>query len=238
MKKNLKILLPGAGEQIEYLKKNLTSSPKSILVIGASSEVAAIELSNAFDTNVQLIVEDYESLLNSKLLLEGNSRIQSKMMSFESTDFTVNEFDLIYAQASISLVNRNKIVKEIKRILKPGGYLCVGEVTKLTNDIPTFMKNIFESSGQLPLLSNDLDKYYSERNWKMLGKKNLTHTLKDFYNLSYSQMKTAIDNLADSEKSYYKIILNRISHESNIYLNFGGNKYIGFYSMILQKGEN
>ena len=40
------------------------------------------------------------------------------MMDFDNTDFNAEEFDLVYAQASISLLNRNKIVKEIKRILE------------------------------------------------------------------------------------------------------------------------
>ena len=238
MKNNLQILLPGLGEQFEFLKKNLHTKPENILIIGASSEIPAMKIAQSFNANVQLIVDDYESLLNSKLILADSEKIELKMMSYDATDFEENEFDLIYAQASISLINRNKIVKEIKRILKLSGHFCVGEVTKSANEVPRFMKDIFESSGQLPLFAEEMDKYYSDRNFKILGKKNLTYTLKDFYSLSISNLGNSVKTFSDSEKSYYKKILNRISHESNVYLKLGGDKYLGFYALLLRKEEN
>ena len=80
----------------------------------------AKELSNHFDTSVELIVEDYDSLMNSKMILESSPRVNVRLMDFEVTDFNDSSFDLVYAQASISLTKRNKIVKEIKRLAKTG----------------------------------------------------------------------------------------------------------------------
>ena len=238
MKKSKLILLPGLGEQLEFFKKNITTKPKSILVIGSSSEIPAVELSKSFNANVQIIVEDYESLLSSKVILNNISNVEVKMMNYESTDFSNGQFDLIYAQASISLINRNKIVKEIKRILKTNGYLCVGEITVFEKEVPRFVTDIFDSTNQLPLYVNDLDKYYLDRKFKIHGKKNLTQTLKGFYSESAAMLKNTKEDLPENEKSYYKKLLNQISHESNVYLKLGGDKYLGFYALILQKGEN
>ena len=113
-------LLPGLDRQIEFLVSNFKNSAQSILVVGSNSEEMAIELSNHFGTNVELIVEDYDSLMNSKLILESSPKVNVRLMDFEVTDFENSSFDLIYAQASISLTKRNKIVKELKRLLKPG----------------------------------------------------------------------------------------------------------------------
>ena len=238
MKIKGQILLPGLSEQLEFLKKNIVTKLKSILVIGSSSEIPAAELSKLFDAKVQIIVEDYESLLSSKMILNNTGGVEVRMMSYESTDFSTAQFDLVYAQASVSLVNRNKIVKEIKRVLKPDGYFCVGEITVFEKDIPRFITDIFETTNQLPLYVDDLDKYYSERKFKIHGKKNLTHTLKGFYTESSAMLKNMRGDLPENEKSYYKKILNQISHESNVYLKLGGEKYLGFYALILQKGEN
>jgi ubiquinone/menaquinone biosynthesis C-methylase UbiE len=180
MKNRKQILLPGLAKQIEFLENNLDFHPESILVIGSSSEIPAIELASIYNSKIELIVEEYESLLNSKLILKNNESVNLKMMSFETTDYRDGEFDLIYAQASISLVNRNKIVKEIKRILKPGGYFCTGEVVLLTKEPPRFIHDIFEASSMLPLYYENVDKYYGERKFSLIASENLTSTLKEF----------------------------------------------------------
>lgn len=238
MKTKKQILLPGLGKQVEFFRKNFSGEAKSILVIGSASEIPALSLSGFFHSKVNLIVEDYDSFINSKLVLDNAENIDLKIMSFEATDFGNSEFDVVYAQASVSSVNRNKIIKEIKRILKPGGILCVGEITSLTKEQPQFMKDIYDNSDLLPLFVDDLEKYYGERKFSVTVKENLSSTLKEFYSLNTSKLDSSIDNLTDKEKSYYKKLLNKISHESNVYLKLGGDKHLGFYTLLLRKGEN
>jgi len=228
-------LLPGLDRQIEFLISNFKDSAQSILVVGSNSEEMAKELSSHFETNVELIVEDYDSLMNSKLILKSSQKVNVRLMDFEVTDFENSSFDLIYAQASISLTKRNKIVKELKRLLKPGGFLCVGEVVALRKDYPQFVQDIFDSSDLLPLFVDDLEKYYTERKFSVLVRQNLTHTLRKYYSRSASLMEDSVYDLTSSEKSYHKKILNKLSHESNAYLKLGGDKFIGFVALLLQK---
>ncbi len=235
MKNRKQILLPGLAKQIDFLERKLDAEPKSILVIGSSSEIPALELANIYNVKIELIVEEYESLLNSKLVLKNDEAVNLKMMSFETTDYNEHEFDLIYSQASISLINRNKIVKEIKRILKPGGYFCIGEIVSLVNEQPRFMQDIFDASSMLPLYHEDIQKYYSDRKFSVIASENLSSTLKEFYSINAAKLDEAVYNLTDSEKSYYKKIVNKISHESNVYLKLRGDKYIGFHVLLLKK---
>jgi ubiquinone/menaquinone biosynthesis C-methylase UbiE len=229
-------LLPGLDRQIGFLLNNLKSPAKNILVMGSNCEEIARELSSHFNTCVELIVADYDSLMNSKLILESATKINVRLMDFEVTDFDELSFDLIYAQASISLTKRNKIVKELKRLLKSEGFLCVGEVVALRKDYPQFVQDIFDSSDLFPLFIDDLEKYYTERKFNVLVRQNLTHTLKNYYSSNIRLLDRSINNLSSSEKSYYKKILNKLSHESNAYLKLGGDKFIGFVVLLLQKG--
>lgn len=230
------ILLPGLKYQVEFLIDNVKKSLQNILVIGASSEIIANEIANHYKTNVDLIVEDYESLINSRISIKKN--IDAKLMSFTTTDYSDNNFDLIYAQASISHTNRNKIIKEIKRILKQDGIFCVGELVSLKKDVPQFMKDIFDTSNLMPLFKEDIEKYYIERGFSVIAKKDLSFTLSEYYSLTIDKLKSAREQLSKSEKSYYKKLLNRINHEANAYLKLGGNKHLGFNVLLLQKGEN
>jgi SAM-dependent methyltransferase len=233
---NEKILLPGLNKQIDFLKKNLSAEINSVLVIGSASEIPAVTISKRFNCNVEVIIEDYESLLNSKLLLSNEPNITVRLMDFEVTDFNSSSFDLIYAQASVSSAKRNKIVKEINRILKPGGYFCVGEIVALNKSVPRFVRDIFDSSDLLPLFNNDLAGYYLERKFTFSGSLELTNTLKEYFSVNADLLRSSKGDLTQQEKSYYKKLLHKISHESNAYLKLGADKYIGFVALLLQKG--
>jgi len=230
------ILLPGLDKQINFLKKNLTAEINSALVIGSSGEIPAEIISKKFHCNVEIIVEDYESLLNSKLILSHESNVNVRLMGFETTDFNSSSFDLVYAQASISSTKRNKIVKEINRTLKPGGYFCVGEMVALNKSVPRFVQDIFDASDLSPLFHEDLEKYYSERKFTLVGRADLTSTLREYFLLNKGLLETSMGHFSEQEKSYYKKLLNKISHESNAYLKLGADKYMGFIALLLQKG--
>ncbi len=235
LKQNNFIFLPGLEKQVEALIKIVTEKCDQILIIGANSEEIAIALQQFYSADVFVIVDDNESLLKSRLLLSNMERISVRMMDYENTDFQKEKFDLIYAQASISTFNRNKILKEIKRILLPNGILCVSEIIKLSNTQPKFILDIWESSSLSPMNKDDLEKYYLSKNFTMNYKEDLSYTLKDFYLHGINQLKDKIHSLFDNEKSYYKKVLNKISHEANVYLKLGGDKHIGFEMLILKK---
>lgn len=228
------IFLPGLGEQIEFLFPNLSSASK-ILVLGSESSEIAERLKKHFNAEVEIVVEDYESLINTNLQLSENKSIKAKLMEFDHLDYKDNQFDLIYSQGSISLLKRNKIIKEIKRVLIPNGHLYVGEIVKLQQNVPQFVEDIFEQSFILPLFIDDLHKYYEERNFEIIAEKNLTYTLKRFYSETLNKIKEKEKELTDKEKSYYKKLINKINHEAKSFLRSGADKHIGFYSLLLKK---
>ncbi len=230
-----KIFLPGGFKQFRILKTKYHFADKNVLIIGAQSESIAEKMIDAGADSVTIIVSDYDSLMNSRLNLRKENNISVRMMDFERTDFADNVFDLVYSQAAISLTNRNKIIKEIKRILKQEGILCVGELTSLTKNYPAFVKNIFDSSDIKPLFHEEIVNYYEEKGFVKLYEEDLTSSLKSFYETAQTELKDVIRKLSEEEKSYYKKLLNKISHESNAYLKLGADKYIGFKMLILKK---
>jgi len=235
MKENQSIFLPGGFKQFRILKTKYVLNDRNVLVMGSGSEKIAEKMIKSGASSVELIVNDYNSLINSRLNLSDDSKVSVKMMDFDITDFNGEEFDLVYAQVSISSLNRNKIVKEIKRILKPEATLCVGEITSLINDYPPFVKNIFDTSDILPLLNDSCGTYYIERNFSVLYEKDLSSSLQSFYEHTAERLEDKIYTLTEKEKSYYKKLLNKINHESNAYLKLGADRYIGFKMLILKK---
>lgn len=228
------LFLPGGLKQFRILKNKISLNNYDVLIIGPGCEVIAMRMIDSEANAVINIVNDYESLIVTRLRAPKSPAVSVKMMDYHNTDFTNASFDLIYAQASISLTNRNKIVKEIKRILKPDGVLCAGEITALKKDNPVFVKDIFQSSGILPLQHESAKEYYIERKFSLLYEEDLSSSLKIFYENASLALKNNIQSLSDQEKSYFKKILNKITHESNAYLKLGADKYIGYKMLILK----
>jgi ubiquinone/menaquinone biosynthesis C-methylase UbiE len=82
------------------------------------------------------------------------------MMDYAHTDFNDKHFDLIYAQASISVLGRKNILKEVKRILSDVGLLSVGEIVSIKEPVAGFIKDIWERSGLEPVASSAIKKFY------------------------------------------------------------------------------
>ncbi|HET54168.1 MAG TPA: methyltransferase domain-containing protein [Ignavibacteria bacterium] len=231
MKSKKEILLPGGDSQLRYTLGNIEIKGKKALVLGSGSENIALEIINKEADSVELILEDYESLLISQLNLNDIDSITPKLMDFELTDFAIDTFDIVYAQASISNTRRNKIIKEVKRILKNEGVLIVGEIIKLEKDIPQFVSDIFEQSDLEPLFVDELKNYYNSRSFEIQDVVDYTKTLKEYYSSNLSKLKSSVSELTENEKSYYKKLINQISHQSKAYLKQGADKYIGFYTV-------
>lgn len=234
MNKEQNIFLPGGFKQFRLLKSKVHLTDKVVLILGPQSEKIGEKFIDAGAKSVNIIVSDYDSLINSRLNIPKEKNISVRMMDYDNTDFADDTFDLVYSQASISLKNRNKILKEIKRILKPKALLCVGEITALKESYPQFVKDIFESSGILPLQHNKCAEYYESKNFSLEYEEDLSTSLRSYYENTYNQLKHIIEDLSEKEKSYYKKLLNKISHESNAYLKLGADRYIGFKMLILK----
>lgn len=228
------ILLPGLDRQLAFLKSRLELSDLKILIIGSGTANIAAEMIK-MGNMVEVIVEDYDSLINAKLEFDNSSDIVVKMMDFERTDFSDEEFDLVYVQGSISDSRRKKTVKEIKRITKQNGNLCLGDIVSFSENPPIFVKELFEFSQLIPLHKDKLIPYYEERNFELIDSIDLSFTLREYYGLNSKMLDERSRTLTSNEKSYFKKILNQISHESNAYLKLGAKKHFGFHAILLRK---
>lgn len=228
------ILLPGLDRQLAFLKSRMELLELKILIMGSGTATIAAEMLE-MGNNVEVIVEDYDSLMNAKLEFDNTAEINVKMMDFERTDYSDGEFDLVYVQGSISDIRRKKIVKEIKKITKQGGHLCLGDIVSFSENPPIFVKELFEFSKLFPLHKENIIPYYEERNFGLVDSIDLSFTLHEYYSLNSQMLNSRMKTLSSNEKSYYKKILNQISHESNAYLKLGAKKYFGFYAILLQK---
>ena len=228
--------LPGGFDQFIHFDKIVEFDNKKILFLGFGLEKLLLKVDLSKFSSVYFIVDDHESLMNSRLILADNKNINIRMMEFDNTDFESEEFDLVYSQGSHQNEMKNKTVKEIKRILKPEGIFCLGESVKLEDELPQFISDLYSIYEIEPLLNDKFISYYSERKFEVIYELDLSYTLKKYYKSWDDLLNENLRKLTDDEKQQNKKILRRIAHESKAYLDLGGFRYMGFKMLILKKG--
>ena len=228
--KKINILLPGGIKQFEDLLVQNSIRGIHALIIGPGCEPAALSLLENF-ADINITADDYNSVMQIRLKLKDEDRIKVKMMDYTHTDFEDEYFDLIYAQGSISVPERKDIIKEIKRILTGNGLLCAGEIVSLKEPVPGFVSDIWEQSGLEPLASTGIKQYYESRGFEIISEQDLSETLRDFY----EKIRSAVLKADKDEKEQDKKYFSRMKHESHTYLKLGGDKFIGFNSLIMRK---
>lgn len=231
------IFLPGGLKVFRILRQKSELKAKKVLIIGESSERIAERFWELNAEAIDVIVRNYDSLLQSRLALMKGKNISVRINDFENTDFPEDNFDIVYSQSSLSNTDRKNVIKEIKRILKPEGIFCVSEITKLKNDIPAFVKNIFDSSQMNPLNHSEFKEYFLSKGFSLIFEQDLSSSLKYFYENIKEKLLEYQKNSSETERAYYKKLLNKISHESNAYLKLGGSKYIGLNFLILKNNK-
>jgi SAM-dependent methyltransferase len=231
------IFLPGTDQQTGFFLNTADITEKKILIIGPGTIEIGRKMALRQPSGIIIIVNDYDSLITMRYRLEksGEKTIDIRMMEYENTDFRNDFTDIVFAQASVSTSKRNKIIKEVKKILKKGGIFCAGEIVKLKENPPAFIKDIWQSSDLLPLSVEELNRYYEERGFEILDQKDLSFTMKEFYQQGEKMLSKETGDLSDAEKSYYKKLLRKIRHEANVYLKLGGNEFMGFNALIMRK---
>ncbi|GIK60019.1 MAG: hypothetical protein JETCAE03_11670 [Ignavibacteriaceae bacterium] len=153
------------------------------------------------------------------------------MMDYVHTDFNNDYFDLIFAQGSISVYERKNILKEFKRILTTEGIVCVGEIVSLNEPVPAFVKDIWERSNLEPILSSSIKSFYESKGFYVMNEQDHSSSLREYFEKTLLEVSTTNKEEKDNNKKY----ISRIKHEANAYLKHGGDKYIGFKSLIARK---
>lgn len=232
----MNIILPGADEQIKILLNHFDVSGKNILIFGHETVRIGKIFSENRAENIFIITEDEQALLRERLFSAGTG-VKIRLMQFAKTDFDSDTIDLVYAQGSISGKDRSAILSEAARVLRSDGIFASGEVVLLKEPVPAFVRNVFKDSGLNVLTPEKLEELYVRKNFILLKKTDLSHTLKDYYQNVKKLIEQADFKDADIPDMHLMKMINRVKHQANVYLKLGGNKFTGYYLFLLRKNN-
>ncbi|MFX1315777.1 MAG: class I SAM-dependent methyltransferase [Promethearchaeota archaeon] len=126
---------------LKYTRKAFQMLPKMdkphILDIGCGTGIPTIELARLSNGVIIGIDIDQDALdkLNLKIKKKGlSSRVKIINCSLYKTEFLDENFDIIWDEGVIHILDLKKSLKECSRLLRPNGFLVIGEMIEWIKD--------------------------------------------------------------------------------------------------------
>jgi ubiquinone/menaquinone biosynthesis C-methylase UbiE len=144
----VEILHPGGlkktFEMAEYCK---ISKDSRILDIGSGKGVTAINLAKRYGCSIIGIDLSSKMIEYAKKSVEAkelSQRISFMNLDAQELPFDNNSFDVVFAECSTVLMNKEKAFKEFIRVTKPGGYIGDLEMSWQKNPEKRMVDRAFE----------------------------------------------------------------------------------------------
>lgn len=220
------ILLPGMSRQYNHILRLTGFKGKNICIFGSKSTPIASMFLKRQASAVSVIVEHEDDLLEDRASEWLKTGTSLKLMNYANTDFPSDSFDYIYAQAALVGSDRRTVLKEMYRLLKPGGELSLGDII-LFKQAPPVFNAIFKESGMKPIEDSALTELLEETGFTIKDKTDISDGLTTYYKTQLDYIEEYEQKLSPAEKKDLKKELAPYKHECKSYFLSKGHLVYG-----------
>lgn len=229
------VKLPGAEKQLQLLFNTYPVEGKSVLIPGVGSPDLLQVFVDMSPSKLEVLLFDDEQIMVARMHAPKSPSLRIKFMDYTVTDYADNTFDCIYAPGTLSILHHSRMLAEMRRILKPGGVFCLGELAYTKDDIPISVNTMWQDAGLYLQPAEKLLPAYTAGGFELISQADFTDTLKGVYQ-DFKVQEDKMHKLAELQlPSTQKKQLTRYKHEANMYLKMGAAKYTGYFVYLLRK---
>ncbi|MBN2324479.1 MAG: class I SAM-dependent methyltransferase, partial [Spirochaetes bacterium] len=166
---------PGDRRSTEKAYRLMRSLPKkpAILDIGCGPGKQTIDLLEISDCTITA-VDNHRPYLDR---LEETARVKGLAHRMKITEgdmanliFEDGSFDVVWAEGSIFIIGFENGLVQWKRLLKPGGFMAVSELTRLRPDPPKEAKEFWEGAYPAMQDTESNEKSIEEAGYEPIGR--------------------------------------------------------------------
>lgn len=210
-------------------------SKTTLLILGSGFTMLLPLFEKVGFGSIHAACDDNEEIFGYKANTPKEKQVPVLFVDYASLDHKPESFDFVFCQATLASGYRNKLIKEIKRILKPGGLLITSEVICAKKPAPTFLNDILSGSGQDPLYSDEFESYYTSRKFELLNSADFTDELDEFYITWYKKLENSLKSASSEKRQEIRKEFAGEKHEITTMVKGGALKFLEFKTRILRK---
>ncbi|MBR9978924.1 MAG: methyltransferase domain-containing protein [Bacteroidetes bacterium] len=211
----------------------------SLLLMGCRQGENALALAEVFPGRIIGIEEDSEPIFYGKMAVSERglaSRVSLQFMSPVSTNFRAGQFRIIILEGMLSGYTPGRVLREALRLLDDRGFLLLSDSCWLADDVPTYVRDVWESPDHKILTPPQLRQLLEERGMEILHFEDRSRVLDSFYR----QFEDTVRDIAHGGfegMKHRKSLIKHYKHEIDVYRKHGGDRYMGYFSMVARKSS-
>ncbi|MDX9758563.1 MAG: methyltransferase domain-containing protein [Bacteroidota bacterium] len=210
----------------------------SLLLMGCRQGENALALAGCFDGRIVGIEEDSESVFYAKMAaaeMKLAPRVSLQFMAPVATNFRPGQFTVVLLEGVLSSYPPGKVIKEVLRVLAPGGWLLASDSCWLEEDVPTFARDVWESPDHKVLTPPAVRALLEERGVEVLALEDRSDVLDPFYRQFHDTVRGIAKSRFEGMK-HQKALVKHYKHEIDVYRKHGGARYMGYFGMVGRMG--
>jgi SAM-dependent methyltransferase len=198
-----------------------------------------LALAEQFAGRIVGIEEDSESVFYGKMAAAERKlgpRVSLQYMAPVATNFRPGQFAAVLLEGVLSSYPPGRVMKEALRLLADGGWLLASDSCWLADEVPTFVRNVWESPDFKILTPPQLRALFEERGLEVLQLEDRSSVLDAFYRQFHDTVRSIAKGGFEGMK-HQKGLVKHYKHEIDVYRKNGGERYMGYFSAVCRKKD-
>ncbi|MEN3038380.1 MAG: methyltransferase domain-containing protein [Candidatus Kryptonium sp.] len=239
------------GEDIKFPTLGETNSTKllcskiqineraNVLVASVNLKDSVVYIAKNFRCNVYGIHELPYIVMSAKSEVASaglEESVKIKLMSPISLDFKDETFDLIISEGILSQYKKSKVLKEFRRVLKNDSFIGIADFYWKKTPVPTYVKDAwYVEGGSIETLEEKL-KIFKEYGFEPILFEDISDELAKYYSKFRNIIKTTLKEWRFTKDEFKDV--KKFKHEVSVFLEQGGDKWMGYVAIVAKKREN
>ncbi len=210
------------------------------LLVGCRYGEHALALAQHVAGSVIGVDEDAEAILYGKMAATSlglAGKVSLQFMSPVSLALRPPGFDVVILEGVLSAHVPTRALKEALRMLAPDGYLLLADSCWLHDEVPTYVRDVWEARDHKLLHREALLRLLEERGLRVVHVDDRSRALDAFYrqfqDAAYSLAKGGFEGM-----KHMKHLVKHYKHEIDVYRKHGGDRFMGYLAVLAKRGTD
>lgn len=211
----------------------------ALLLMGCRMGENPIALADEFAGRIVGIDEDAETVFYAKMAIAEaglEKQVSAQFMTPVQTNFRPGRFNVVMLEGVFSGYPAGRVLKEALRVLADDGWLLISDSCWLADEVPTYVRELWESPDHKMHTRAGLQQMLEERDLQIINLEDRSDVLGAFYRQFNSTVKGIAKGGFEGLK-HMKGLVKHYKHEIDVYHKHGGDRFMGYMSAVSRRKE-